>query len=186
LLDPVTFNLLGPINGILGSKRTQNYLEFLDTLQGKVNEAQFIGALGLDGLAYRTAVKMFHMIKGYKSYRNVSGKAIDSFAQGIRLLQQARSELRNFRILDAPMPPKGFYSITGELSQVRNDFIIWLAQHNLQFVNQVSSGTDFLIVGEMKTATTTKYKKAQELGIRMVKEEEVGALLKEYSHDSKS
>lgn len=178
LLDPDSYQLKGHIFILLGQARAETFMNALEDVRNSHTEAHFISALGLPGLGYNTTLKLFHMIRGQKAYRRISAEALNSFTIGIKLLAQAKEEMKGFKLLPAPSPPKYTYTITGELSQPRQDFIDYLDAFGFQFTNTVSSLTNFVIKGQLKHETT-KIRKAKEQGLPILQEEDIENILKE-------
>jgi DNA ligase (NAD+) len=182
LLDPLSYDLTRSLIYAWGSKRYENYVQSLQDINGKKNQAQFMAALGYEKLAVKTVVKIFHALKGAKNYSHISAKALNNFVAALRDCDQAIKTMSNFTLLPIPEPPKVTYCITGELSITRSDIVDYLNQHGWQFTNQVSKFTDYLVVGETKNETT-KMRKAKELKVPIIKEDTIAEILKEYTDE---
>lgn len=175
LLDPIEYDIYYEIFQAWGNKRTYAYMESLHQIKGKKNAIHFIAALGLPGLAYKSALKLFNFIKTGKLKSNVSRKAQESFITAFATYQIAEKEMNNFQFDLVPQPSEISYCITGTLTHSRNDTIEYLTKQGWEFSNQVSKYTDYLIVGESPGGT--KMAKAKELGTKIITEDQMNEFL---------
>jgi NAD-dependent DNA ligase len=106
---------------------------------------------------------------------SVAKAAQKKFIDAFIIYEQAKKEMRNFTFLPVPPIPKITYCITGTLSISRTEMISYLEQFKWSFSNQVSRHTDILIVGESPGETKTR--KAKELNILTINENEIGGRL---------
>jgi len=177
LLDPITFNIYDNIHKIWGAKRTYNYLASVAQIKGKKSVIHFIAALGYKGLAYKTALKLYHFIKHNTTKSHISKAAMENFVVALSKFYLAEPTFNNFSFIPPPSPPKITYCITGTLSSSRQDMITYLEKYQWSFSNQVSKFTDILLVGENPGRTKTT--KANELNIISIEENELSTYLKE-------
>lgn len=177
LLDPIAFNIYPEILSILGEKRSGNYAKALEAINEKKNEAHFIAALGLPGLAYKTAVKICNYMTNGKVEQSIAQKALINYAKAKKSLTKALEELKFFHLANMPVPAHVKFCITGSLTSSRNDFISYLETKGWQYQNQVSRHTDYLILGD--SPGRVKIQKAKELSIIIIMEEDLPNHIKE-------
>jgi DNA ligase (NAD+) len=95
----------------------------------------------------------------------------------VEKLRQAGVTLAREELVTAPAGPlEGLtFVITGMLSRSREDIAALIEQHGGKVVGSVSGRTDYLVVGESPGGT--KYRKAQQLGVPLIDEERLLAML---------
>lgn len=169
LLDPEQFNLIPTLKGIWGKKKYKIYRENLSTLSK--SPIHFISALGYNGLAYKSVLKMWYYVFENQELKGVSKQAQRCFAEGYIEYKNAKEKLFNFSFLPVPPIPKITYCITGKLSVSRTEMIEYLSEYRWSFSNQVSKYVDILIVGEEPGKTKTR--KAKELNTLTINEDEI-------------
>ena len=175
LLDPITFNIYDSIHLIWGAKHTFNYMKSLEEVSGRKNAVHFIAALGYKGLAYKTALKLFHYVKTGKKSSSISSVAKENFVSAFSTFLLADEQLSNFIFASVPQLAKITYCVTGTLSCSRTDMIAYLEKHSWSFSNQVSKHTDILLVGSSPGRTKTI--KAKELSVPTITEEDLPTYL---------
>lgn len=180
LLEPEIYEgLFKWLTEIWGPTRFSTYYGSVQGIDGKKDPARFIAALGYPGLAYKTALKVFQVIKGHTAKSNISSKATLNFSKAFGDFAIAKNMFQHFKFAALPLPAKVTYCITGDLSSPRNDMIDYLTTKGWQFSNQVSKHTDVLILGDHKRITP-KHIKAQELNVPIIREEELPEYIKEH------
>jgi len=170
LLSPEEFKIKTMIVNIWGEKRTSTYIHNLKELNNTKNLCHFISALGKPGLAYKTALKIYHALKGHNVKSYIPSKAIKNFVDTFLLVNQVSSQI-NFTFLPVPQPPKMIYCITGTLTNPRNEMISYLEKYQWQISNQISKFVNILIVGD--EPGRIKITKAKELNIKTISESEL-------------
>ena len=170
LLDPYT--LLPSIVEVWGEKRTNTYVENLNSLQKTKNRANYIASLGYPNLAYKKALKCYQSMLGYPTRGSSIKNSVVDFTLGLADLRDAEDNGLNFEFSTIPRTPDVIYCITGTLSNSRADVISYLETYNWQFTNQVSKNVDYLLLGELENSTT-KSRKAKELGVSIITEEQL-------------
>jgi len=176
LLDPIEYKIYDNLISIWGKKRTLNYMNSLGEINGRKNAIHFIAALAYPGLAYKTALKLYHFIKTGKIQSNIPKKARINFIDAFTQFKKAEEIFNNFHFGLIPPVAKITYCITGTLTSSRNDMITYLERYGWLFSNQVSKYTDYLIVGEKPGQTKTI--KASELNILQINELDLPNYLK--------
>lgn len=83
-----------------------------------------------------------------------------------------RSENTNYKVKDKT------FVITGSLSSTRDNVTNLIESKGGIVINSVSKNTDYLVVGASNGASSSKYKKAIQLGIKLLNEEELMELIK--------
>ena len=148
LLDPVNQHLWDLIKLIWGDKRSHNYLNALTKRQNQKNAINFIAALGLPKLAYKTAMKLFYYVTEGKKYPGIAQISMASFSEAYVTYHKAKNDLPRFKFSPVPPLPDTMYCITGTLSLSRNGMITYLEKYGWQFSNAVSKQVKYLIVGD--------------------------------------
>lgn len=185
----------------LGAKRADKILEAIEATR-HLALPQFLGALGVDGLAQRRVERMMESAEGKLDRLEdwQAGKLRDpDFAQqagvpntGERLQDGIdhyaglieRLLTRGVQVTaatPAPKPdatPKKTLCITGKLPSGRKkgDYKAPLAAHGIALVDEVRAGLDYLVLAD-PNSTSAKAKKARKLDIPLLSEEELVALL---------
>lgn len=159
-----------------GEKIYNTYVEERQNLSGTKNPAHFIAALGYPGLAYKTAIKLFHYLYGSTLRDNVSQKAQANFVLALTEWKVASKLLPKDFFAPLPKAASMIFCITGILSDSRTSIITSLQRSGWEFSKQVSKHTDYLVVGKSGTGTT-KYQKAKEKGVPMISEEQLYELV---------
>lgn len=162
-----------------GHTRFKTFLRELDNLYSTRNMAHFIAALGYPGLAYKTALKLCQAVmQKAPMEKNVSQKSITSFCSALHDWYVAQEDLSSFKFAPLPKVANTKFCITGTLEAARSDVVNELQELGWAFVNQVSKSVDYLVVGEGHE-NTTKHRKALELRVPILTEEDLWNLVKE-------
>lgn len=176
LLEPDTFGIYHEVKSIWGEARTETYLDNLADLSNAKNPAHFVAALGYKNLAYKTALACFQAFLGYANPQRSISNSVNSFSLGLVDFKKAMETMRYFRLAEIPKPATCIYCVTGTLSVPRNEMVDYLSAYGWQPMNQISKNVDLLILGELNKEST-KLRKAKELGVKIVTEEQLPSLL---------
>jgi DNA ligase (NAD+) len=172
LLEPDTYAIYDELVATWGEARTETYLDNLADLSNSKNPAHFIAALGYKNLAYKTALACFQTFLEYATPSRSIANSVSAFSLGLRDFRRAMETLKYFQLCDIPRPAEKLYCITGTLSVGRTEMVSYLAGYNWQIMNQVSKNVNLLIVGELNKEST-KLRKAKELGVTIITEEQL-------------
>jgi NAD-dependent DNA ligase len=180
LLDMFSYDIMHPVIAVLGETIFSNIINELNAINDTKNMSHFIAGLGLQGLAYKSAIKLCQYIKTGKLTNNVPAKARENFAQAVMIYQEAVSKMQVFKFADIPSPAKAKYCITGTLSMSRETMIELLNDYSFEFSATVTMDTNYLIVGD--EAGKTKINKAEKYDIPQITEAQLMKIIKEKSN----
>lgn len=177
LLDMYSYNIMHNVIDVLGETIFANIINETNAISGTKNMSHFIAGLGLQGLAYKSALKLCQYIKTGHLSSNVPGKAIANFSKAAIFYQEAASEMKVFKFADIPSLAKIKYCITGSLSISREAMIEMLNDYSFGFSAAVTMDTDYLIIGD--EAGKTKINKAIKYDVKQITEEQLMNIIKE-------
>lgn len=180
LLDMASYNIMLDVIQVLGVTIFNNVIDEINIINGTKNMSHFIAGLGLQGLAYKSALKLCQYIKTGNLVSNVPHKAMTSFPAAAMLFQEAASEMKIFKFDAVPSLAKIKYCITGTLSLSREAMIELLNDYSFGFSATVTMDTDYLIVGD--EAGQTKINKAIKYDVHQITEEQLMKIIKEKSN----
>ena len=180
LLDMFSYDIMHPVINVLGETIFSNIINELNAINGTKNMSHFIAGLGLQGLAYKSAIKLCQYIKTGKLTNNVPVKARENFAMAVGIFQAAVTKMQVFKFADIPSPAKAKYCITGSLSLSREAMIELLNNYSFEFSATVTMDTNYLIIGD--EAGKTKIKKAEKYNIPQITEAQLMKIIKENSN----
>jgi len=181
LLDMVSYDLIPDVIAVLGQVLTSNILRDVNLVNETKNMAHFMAGLGIQGLAFKSALKLCQYIKTGKMSSGVPSKAIASFFEAARLYTEAVAEMKVFKFADIPSPAKAKYCITGSLSMSRDEMIEFLDDYSFGFSPTVTMDTNYLIVGD--EAGKTKINKAIKYNVPQITEAQLMNIIKEKSNE---
>lgn len=181
LLDMYSYNIMADVIAVLGETIFSNILTAVNEVNETKNMSHFIAGLGMQGLAYKSSLKLCQYIKTGKLTSNVPAKARDSFPKAAMIYQKAAKEMEVFKFASIPNPAKAKYCITGSLSMSRDAIIEFLDGYSFGFSATVTMDTNYLIVGD--DAGKTKINKAIKYDIPQITEEQLMSIIKEKSND---
>jgi len=178
LLDPEHYQLSEIIESIWGPARWMIYLDNLEEISGKKTIINFISALGLKGLAYKTAFKLFSIMvnKESKLLGNISRISIDNYIVALSHWQTLQDEKLSFSWREPNIDKSVQYCITGVLSVDRSDMVNYLQSFGWIELNQVSKHTDYLLLGTL-SHESQKLHLARKNNIRIITENDLAKLL---------
>ena len=160
------------------------------------NLSQFISSIGIEGVSGAKSEKIisqgFNTIEKIMDLKKEQLEAIEGFAEKsaqsiIDSLKKKRSLINELINLGLKLksdtlnlgegPLQGMkFCITGELSQPRSEIEKKIKLSGGLLVNSVSKNTNYLVTNE-KESSSSKFIKAKELGIKIISEEELLALI---------
>lgn len=175
LLDPLSYNLSQPIINVLGTTIFANIMEQVNQVNGTKTMAHFVAGLGLQGLAYKSSLRLCQYIKTGKINIHITENAKKSFFTAAGIYKQAIDEMKNFYFAPLPSAAKAIYCITGSLSQSREVMIEILNNYDYEFSASVTRETNYLIVGQ--DPGKIKVDKADKYNIPKINESQLFALL---------
>ena len=180
---------------LMAEKKASNILNAIEASK-KVELPRIIVALGIFGVG-ETAARLLAEKFGefdklqqasYEELISIEGigpiiakSIIDYFANPgnqmmIEKLKKAKVLFKSFKVKERQTPLSGrTFVITGTLSKSRDHFKGLIEQAGGKVTGSVSSKTDFLLVGDNPGS---KLDKARELGTKIIKEDELGRLIK--------
>ena len=180
LLDMYSYNIMHSVIEVLGETIFTNIINELNEVNDTKNMSHFIAGLGIQGLAYKSALKLCQYIKTGSSIKNVPSKAIAKFPAAAMIYQEATEKMKVFKFAAIPNPAKAKYCITGSLSVSRDAMIELLADYSFGFSATVTMDTNYLIIGD--DAGKTKINKAIKYDIPQITEEQLMNIIKEKSN----
>jgi len=180
LLDMYSYNIMHSVIEVLGETIFANIISELNEVNDTKNMSHFIAGLGIQGLAYKSALKLCQYIKTGSSIKNVPSKAIAKFPAAAMIYQEAAEKMKVFKFAAIPNPAKAKYCITGSLSVSRDAMIELLADYSFGFSATVTMDTNYLIIGD--DAGKTKINKAIKYDIPQITEEQLMNIIKEKSN----
>lgn len=175
LLDMQSYELVNEVIDAIGEKLFVNIYNQINEINKTKTMAHFIAGLGLESLAYKSALRLCQYIKTGKITGNISTKAQMNFVIGANQYKDAAEEMKVFKFAPLPNIAKAIYCITGTVSQPREDFIAYLASKNYEFSSSVTRETNYLVVGE--NPGKTKIQKATKYNIPQITETQLYKLL---------
>lgn len=181
LLDMVSYNIIPDVIDVLGQVLTSNILRDVNSINETKNMAHFMAGLGINGLAFKSALKLCQYIKTGKMSQGVSSEAINGFSTAAKLYHEAINEMKIFKFADIPNLAKIKYCITGTLSMDRDAMIELLNDYDFGFSATVTMDTNYLIIGD--DAGKTKINKAIKYGIPQITETQLMKIIKEKSDE---
>ena len=177
LLDMYSYNIINSVVEVLGETIFTNIMNEVTNVNNTKNMAHFIAGLGMQGLAYKTAIKLCQYIKTGKLASNIPEKAIQSFFDASLIYSEAFEEMKVFKFAEIPNPAKAKYCVTGSLSQSRDVVIELLNTYEFEFSQSVTKDLDYLVVGE--DPGKTKINKATKYDIPKITEQQLMKIIKE-------
>ncbi len=180
LLDMYSYDIMHSVINVLGETIFANILNEVTAVSGTRNMSHFIAGLGIQGLAYKSALKICQYVKTGKLTSNVHARAMTNFPAAAMTYQEAAAEMKVFKFADIPNPAKAKYCITGTLSISRDAMIELLADYSFGFSDSVTMDTNYLIVGE--DAGKTKINRAIKFNIPQITEAQLMKIIKEKSN----
>ena len=177
LLDMFSYGIMHDVISVLGETLFANIINEVNLVNETKNMSHFIAGLGIQGLAYKSTLKLCQYIKTGVLTSNVPTKAKTSFPNALMIYSQASKEMNVFKFTDVPNPAKAKYCITGSLSISRDAMIEFLNDYSFGFSNTVTKDTSYLIIGE--DAGKTKINKATKYGIPQITESQLMNIIKE-------
>jgi len=177
LLDMASYNIMLDVIQVLGTTVFNNLITEINAVNGTKNMAHFISGLGVNGLAFKSALKLCQYIKNGSPISNVNRGALENFPKAIVLFSEAAKEMKHFNFIPVPDQAKVKYCITGTLSISREAMIEMLNDYSWGFTAAVTTDTNYLVVGD--EAGQTKINKAIKYGVRQITEEQLMQLIKE-------
>ena len=181
LLDMFSYDIMHSVIDVLGETIFANIINELNLINETKNMSHFIAGLGIQGLAYKSALKLCQYIKSGASIKNVPAKAVANFPAAAMLYQEATAEMQVFKFASIPSPAKAKYCITGSLSMSRDAMIELLDDYSFGFSAAVTMDTNYLIVGE--EPGKTKINKAISYNIPQITEAQLMKIIKEKSNE---
>jgi len=175
LLDTNAYGISETIETIIGKKLFENICFNINDMSGKVHMAHFIAGLGMQGLAYKTALRLSQFLKTGKINIHVSDKARNNFIEVVPKFNQANEEMTNFNFLPIPSAAKAIFCITGSLSMSREAVILILETNGYEFNNTITKETNYLIVGS--EPGKTKRDKARKYNLPEITEDQFFKLI---------
>jgi len=181
LLDMISYNIISDVIAVLGQNLTSNILRDVNAINETKNMAHFMAGLGINGLAFKSALKLCQYIKTGNMSKGIPSKAINGFSIAVKLYQEAVNEMKIFKFADIPSLAKSKYCITGSLSMSRDEMIELLDDYDFGFSATVTMDTNYLIVGD--DAGKTKINKAIKYGVPQITEVQLMKIIKEKSDE---
>lgn len=175
ILDINTYNISAEVLSVIGESLFINIMTQLTKITNTHNMAHFIAALGLPGVAYKTALRLCQYVKYGKLVVPVSKQAMKSFFEGTLIFETVKNEFKNFQFTSIPDIAKATYCITGTLTQPRDEMIKFFSDHGYDFSSNVTRITNYLIVGENPGKLKIKF--AEKYNIPQITEEQFIKLL---------
>jgi len=179
LLDMLSYELYEQIYNILGEAFYKNLIEQVNQVNHVATMANFISALGLPGLAYKSSLRLCQYLKTGKINIHITDNAKQSFITAVTVFSEAVKEMKNFSFAPISGSAKAIYCITGTLSQSREAMVEILNGYDYEFSAGVTRETNYLIVGT--DPGNNKIDKATKYNIPQITEEQLFALLKKES-----
>jgi len=176
LLDMLSYELYTQVYNILGEAFYKNLIEQVNQVNNVATMANFISALGLPGLAYKSSLRLCQYLKTGKINIHITDNAKQSFITAVTVFSEAVKEMNNFSFAHISGSAKAIYCITGTLSQSREAMIEILNTYDYEFSSGVTRETNYLIVGQ--DPGNNKVDKATRYNIPQITEEQLFALLK--------
>lgn len=163
----------------------------------KVDLITFLGALGIQGGAYNKCERVVHA--GFDTLEKIkdltaeklqevegfaeksSNEFVSSFKEKLKLVEELEKRGFNFKKEEKAKTPitQKKICITGSLSRKRSEIEKEIRDLGGIVVGSVSKNTDYLLTND-KLPSSTKFKKATELEIPVVSEEEFSKLIGKY------
>jgi len=181
LLDMCSYNIMHDVIAVLGETIFSNIINELNAINETKNMSHFIAGLGIEGLGYKSALKLCQYVKTGASIKNVNAKAISSFPNAAMIYQEAAAEMQIFKFANIPNPAKAKYCITGTLSMSREAMIEVLNDYSFEFSSSVTMDTTYLIVGE--DPGRTKVNKAISYDVPRITEAQLMKIIKEKTNE---
>jgi len=178
LLDPLAYYLVVPMMETLGITIYTNISEQVMQANMQCTMAHFVSALGLPGLAYKSALRLCQYLKSGQINIHITDKAKQSFVKAATIYTNALKEMKNFSFAPLPSDAKAIYCITGSLSQSREAMIEILNTYNYEFSSGVTRETNYLVVGT--DPGRNKIEKATRYNIPQITEEQLFNLLRKH------
>jgi NAD-dependent DNA ligase len=177
LLDMSSYDIMLDVIQVLGVATFNNIIEAINEASENRSIAHFVSGLGIQGLAYKSALKLCQYIKTGAPISNVPGRAIKSFPEAAMTFQKAAEEMKIFKFVPVPDAARIKYCITGTLSISREAMIEMLNDYSFGFSAAVTTDTNYLIIGE--EAGKTKINKAIKYNVPQITEEQLMKIIKE-------
>jgi len=177
LLDMASYNIMLDVIQVLGTTVFNNLITEINAVNGTKNMAHFVSGLGVNGLAFKSALKLCQYLKTGNPISNVNMGAISNFPAAVVLFSEAIKEMKHFNFIPVPDQAKIKYCITGTLSISREAMIEMLNDYSWGFTAAVTTDTNYLVVGE--ESGQTKINKAIKYGVRQITEEQLMQTIKE-------
>lgn len=159
--------------------------KILNNIPKEIELWKLIANCGLENISKQTAIKLVDYFKDYSSFRKAIDERFDfsqihGISSGISntLLNFDYSELDDVLnyVKEVQLNKKSAgikVCLTGKMSKARKDIVKFLEEHNAEEV--AINKADFLVCNE--PSSSSKYKKAVQLGIEIITEEELYAKL---------
>lgn len=184
LLDPRQYELTDILEDVWGVSRYLIYRDNLDEISGRKTMIDFISALGLRGLAYKTAFKLYQFVihGDTRKFKSVSSVGIENYAVALSRWNEMLEDGLSFNWIE-PIKAAGIhYCITGTLSVDRSDMADYLRRFGWIEMNQVSKLTDYLLLGQL-SHESQKLHNAKKNNIRIISEDDLTKLLMKDTND---
>ena len=140
---------------LIGKSQSEEIMNYFDNNIDKFFKDFSESVSFIPGFGNASYLSIFHRIEYLKE---IAGKFM--------FKSEEREEKKNkYRI-----------AITGTLSKSRNEIILEVESAGHSFSNSVTASTDYLVASK-DSMNSSKYKKAEKLGIRIISEEEMRELL---------
>lgn len=177
LLDMASYDIMLDVIQVIGVQTFNNLIDEINAVSGTKNMAHFIAGLGIQGLAFRSALKLCQYLKTGCGISNVHNKAITNFPATVITFKNALSEMKIFKFTTVPNQARIKYCITGSLSISREAMIEMLNDYSFGFTLAVTTDTNYLIIGS--DAGKTKINKAIKYNVQQINEEQLMKMIKE-------